>query len=130
MAQFFGSNYRSLHCFMQSKRVHPAFHKSLDGQAAWSHGVAETVRGLGGTSGIGTEMRIDAVVRSPLKEKGTEWNCDVITQRRGPGRLSLWLRAGAGAEDLTVTVVVFIYATTLPPSPISFPSAFKHNFSC
>lgn len=83
MAQFFGSNYRSLHCFMQSKRVHPAFHKSLDGQAAWSHGVAETVRGLGGTSGIGTEMRIDAVVRSPLKEKGTEWNCDVITQRKG-----------------------------------------------
>lgn len=45
MAQFFGSNYRSLHCFMQSKRVHPAFHKSLDGQAAWSHGVAETVEG-------------------------------------------------------------------------------------
>lgn len=120
MAQFFGSNYRSLHCFMQSKRVHPAFHKRLDGQRAWSHGVAETVRGLGGTSGIGTEMRIDTVVRSPLKEKGTEWNCDMITQRRGPGRLSLWLRAGASAGDLTVTVVVFHLCHHFPPFPHLF----------
>lgn len=118
MAQFFGPNYRSLHCFMQSKCVHPAFHRSLDGQRAWLHGVAETVRGLGGTSGIGTGMRIDAVVRSPLKEKGTEWNCDVITQRRGPGRLSLWLRAAASADDLMV--VVFHLCHHFPPFPHLF----------
>lgn len=120
MAQFFGSNYRSLLCFMQSKRVHPAFHKSLDGQRAWLHGVAETVRGLGDTSGMGTEMRRDAIMRSPLKEKGTEWNCDVIIQRRGPGRLSLWLRAGASADDLTVTVVGFHLCHHLPPFPHLF----------
>lgn len=82
--------------------------------------MAETVRGLGGTSGIGTEMRIDAVVRSPLKEKGTEWNCDMITQRRGPGRLSLWLPAGASAGDLTVMVVVFHLCHHFPPFPHFF----------
>lgn len=51
-------------------------------------GTAETVKGLDSALGISTDMRIDAaIVRSPLKEKGTEWNCNVITEEGGQASL-------------------------------------------
>lgn len=85
MSQFLGSNYKRRRCLVQSKSMHPAFHKGLDRQGHGRMGVAKAVKCLGGTLGIGMAMRIDvAVARSPLKEKGAEWSCNVITERRGP----------------------------------------------
>lgn len=114
---------------MQSKSMHPAFHKGLDRQGHGRMGVAEVVKGLGGTLGIGMAMRIDvAVVRSPLKEKGTERSCSVITERRGPGKLALGLLAGASEGDNDRGGLSFTPPLSLFP-PISFPSALKYDSS-